>query len=169
MQINVEVSDVTLASVVSDGDDYRPTETIADIVAEKLLREFTSAERDVYGELRRRVAEIRDEEIRAALVPALTDALNASVRRTNTYGEPTGPEVTMREVITDEAKKMLTARSDYGRGETFTQKVIKDAVGSALRNELAAVINEEKAKVVAAVRAQAATIIADAVKRGIGG
>ena len=67
-----------------------------------------------------------------------------------------------------EAKKLFTERADYGRGSTLAQRIVAEAIGSAFTRELAAAIADEKAKVVAAVRAKAAELIADAVKQGVG-
>ncbi len=169
MQIEINVSDVTLDSIVHDGDgEYARTERLADIVADRMVQRFIGDHSDEYQAMAREVYRVRESVIRELVTPVITEAIEKSVQKTNTYGEPIGPAVSLREVIVDEAKKMLSTRGDYGRGDSLVQKVIKDAVGSALRNELATVLKEEKDKVVAAVRAQAATLIADAVAKGVG-
>jgi hypothetical protein len=76
----------------------------------------------------------------------------------------------MRELILAEVEKFMSAPADrhYRDKGTVLEKYVRDEVQTTLKKELADALAEEKAKVVAAVRASAADLIADAVKRGIG-
>lgn len=182
MHINVTVDDldgVDLNTVIGDeiayydpesGETERRPRTLGDLVAEKLADKIYAEvgyERRV--ELSQQASRERTQIIRAKVEPIIERALAGPIRLTNTYGEPTGPETTLNALVIEEAKKAIAGgRNDYGRGDTLAQRVVKDAVGAALTKELAGVLAEEKAKVVAAVRAKAAELIADAVKQGIG-
>lgn len=141
--------------------------TLGERIAELIMAKLTKDE--LFGKARERYLKIRDEEIRAAVKPIVAGALAGTIRLTNSYGEPTGPETTLNALVIEEAKKVIGGgRTDYGRGDTLAQRVVKDAVGAALTKELNAVLADEKAKVVAAVRASAADLIADAIKKGLG-
>lgn len=179
MQINVTVEDiesVDLATPIethsrydADGEreDYQVTigHLIAEMVTKKLSKD------DSWGGIKKRFLDIRDEEIREAVKPIVTEAIGAPIQKTNTYGEATGPATSIRELIIAEATNLLGRKVDDGyrsNGETVLQKFVREQITAAFAKELAGVVAEEKAKVVAAVRAKAADLIADAVKQGIG-
>lgn len=146
--------------------EHRPR-TLGDLVAQKLADKMW-AECDRY-DIAKQARARRDEVIREKVEPIIEQALTGSIRLTNSYGEPAGPETTLNALIVEEAKKVVAgSRSDYGRGDTLAQRIVKDAVGAAFIKELGSVVAEEKAKVIAAVRAKAADLIADAVKQGVG-
>ena len=176
MNINVSVDNIDLTSVVGDVrqyDDDRDeyvTEgrTLGDLVAEKVAKSVR--ESDAYPGLKKRVADIREEEIRALVAPDIEAAMTEPIRKTNHYGKVTGQTTTMRELILDEAQKFMAKPADtYNRDRgTVLQKWVRDAVETTIKTELAEVLKDEKAKVVAAVRAKAADLIAQAVKEGIG-
>jgi hypothetical protein len=166
MNIEVTVSEVDLGAVIES--DYEGRTTLADRVTADLVAQFMKT--DSWPSLRERVTQIRDEEIRSLVVPAIREAFEQPISLTNTYGEATGKVATLREVIVAEARKVFTGRdrsSSYG-DESIARKIIREEVGAAFKNELSAVIKEEREKVVAAVRAQAAELIADAVAKGVG-
>lgn len=176
MQITVNVDQVDLTSVVGDvrryDDDAEEyvTEgrTLGDLIAERVAKSIR--ESDAYPGLKKRVADIREEEIRARVAPDIEAAMAAPIRQTNRYGEPTGQATTMRELILEEARKFMERPVDqYSRDKgTVLQKWLRDAVEKTIKTELAEVLVDEKAKVVAAVRAKAADLIATAVKEGVG-
>ncbi len=166
MHIDVTVTDVDLASVINPGDDYSRSRTLADAVVAKVVADFHRTEDG--RDLARRVAAIRDEEIRAVIRPIILDAVAAPVQQTNGFGEVTGQTTTLTMLIMQQVQTALGERSDYGRGPTDLQKLVATEVDKAIRAELAETIKEEKAKVVAAVRAKAADLIATAVREGVG-
>lgn len=178
MQINVKVEDiesVDLATPIEtryrydeDGDRESYEVTIGHLVADKVFAALKKD--DNWGGVHRKFLEIRDEEIRKAVQPIVTEAIAGPIQKTNNYGEPTGQSTTVRELVMAEASALLTRSADsYGRGsETVLQKFVREQIAAAFTKELAAVVAEEKAKVVAAVRAKAAELIADAVKQGVG-
>lgn len=178
MQINVSVEDIESIDLTTpietrtrhdeEGDPEEYEVTLGHLIADKVTAALKKD--DSWGGIKKRFLEIRDEEIREAVKPIVKDAIERPIVKTNTYGEPTGTTTTLTEVIVAEANKLLSERDGYGghRGATFTQKIANEAVGRAFESELAKVLADEKAKVVAAVRAKAADLIADAVKQGVG-
>lgn len=169
MQINVTVEGieaVDLNTPVVNVESDEPV-TLADVIADRAVRSLVYEDgRD----LRRRITEIRDEEIRAAALPMVTAAIEAGIQQTNRWGEPDGQPTSLRELILKEAKDLISRPADnYDRKKgTVLEKVVREAVDRTIRAELGAVLAEEKAKVVAAVQAQAAELIAEAVKKGLG-
>lgn len=178
MQINVTVDGldgIDLTTVIGDEIAYYNSETerteysprtLGDLVAEKLADKMWN-ETDRYSIAKQAMAR-RDEVIREKVEPIITEALTGTFRLTNTYGEPTGKETTLTALIVDEAKKVIGGgRDNYGRGSTLAQRIIREEVDAQLKNELSKAVAAEKEKVIAAVRAKAADLIADAVKQGI--
>lgn len=179
MNINVTVDGldaIDLSTVIGDEiayynpeteeEEHRPR-TLGDLVAEKLADKLWG-EMDRYS-IAKEILAKQSEVIREKVTPVIERALTGPIRLTNSYGEPSGPETTLNALIVAEAKKVIGGdRKDYGRGDTLVQRVVKDAVGAALNGELGKVVADEKAKVVAAVRAKAADLIAEAVKQGVG-
>lgn len=177
LQINVTVDGVDgidLATVVGTRSRYdhdieetvSEDLTLGDEVAKRITKLLTKD--DAWDGLRKRFLAIRDEEIRAAIKPIVEEAVIGAIELTNGYGERSGQTTTIRELVMAEAKKQFTERSDYGRGSTLAQRIVTEQTNQAFARELLAEITEEKAKVVAAVRAKAADLIATAVKEGVG-
>ncbi len=175
LNVTIDGADgIDLTTVVATRDRYdhdleeSVTEdvTLGVEVAKRLTALLTKD--DAYDALRRKFLAVRDEEIRAAVKPLVEDALTAAIEQTNTYGERTGKTTTIRELVMTEAKKVMTERGDYGRGQTVAQRIVAEAVGQAFKNELAKEIVAEREKVAAAVRAKASELIAEAVTKGVG-
>lgn len=175
IKVDVQVGDVDLTTVIGERSRYdhdaeeRVAEpvTLGDAVAARITAKLTAEEH--YGVLRNKVVAMRDEEIRAQLAPIVATAIESNVQRTNTYGQAVGEPTTLTTLIIDEVKTYLSRTDGYGdRATNVLQKTIREAVDKAIRTELAAVIADEKARVVTAVRAKAAELIAQAVKEGIG-
>lgn len=128
-------------------------------------RHFTKLGHELRAEIS---AAIRDE-VQRAVAPAVKAALAEGVQRTDTYGAPTGPKVTLRQVIVDEAVKALArkveVRDNYGRSESVIQQVVRDEVQRAVADDLKGVIKVEREKVKAAVRGKAAEILTESVQR----
>jgi hypothetical protein len=180
IQVSVDGLDaVDLTTVIGDeiayydpetGETEHRPRTLGDLVAEKLADKiYSSLTYEARHEMTKRADRERLAIIKAKVEPIIEAAISGPIRLTNSFGEPTGPETTLNALIVDEAKKAIGGgRTDYGRGDTLAQRVIKEAVGAALAKELSAAVAAEKEKVVAAVRAKAADLIADAVKQGVG-
>lgn len=176
MEIKIAVESVDLTSVIGEWREYdvegdyvgTGEKTLGDAVAAQIAADLKRDEG--YSTLRRRVMELRDQEIRTQIAPIVAKAIEDPVQRTNEYGRPVGEPTTLTELIVKEVHAYLTRRSDQYRSgsQTVVEKFVADAVDKVVKRELAEVIVEEKAKVVAAVRAKAAELIAQAVKEGVG-
>lgn len=168
--LNIQITDLSLETIV--GAEYDGALTLADLIVNaavtRLMKDGEYSE--IQGGLRKRVGQIRDEEIRAFVKTELVGAMAAPIYRTNAYGERSGQETTLRELIVEHAKDFFTKKTgDYNRPQyTAAERVVTAAVEKELTKELAAAIADEKAKVVAAIRAKAADLIAQAVKEGVG-
>jgi hypothetical protein len=171
--LNIEINGLALDTVVGAGYNDEPITLLDAIINAAVVRLSKEDEyREVHGGLRKRVAAIRDEEIRALVKPELEAAMTAPITPTNHWGEPTtGKTTTLRELIVAHATKFFTEKTDEGYNRpqsTAAQRVVAEAVEKELTAELRAAVADEKAKVVAAVRAKAAELIATAVKEGVG-
>ena len=82
MNITVQVDDVTLDSLIHGASEYGKGSTIGDEVASLALQRLLT-DRDGWNSVASRVQAIRDEEIREAVRPLITDALTRPFRKTN--------------------------------------------------------------------------------------
>lgn len=154
MDITVNVENIDLSDYIEshrdDEGDRVPAGTLGDVIARQLVEKFSRS--DLYDGLRERVQKIRDEEIRAQLAPAIAEALANPIRRTNSWGETTGEETTLREVIVAEARKWLNSKKDdgYGRATNATniQVMIRKAVEDAFQAEIADAVKQAREAVV---------------------
>lgn len=153
-----------------DGDGHREPRLLADALVDELARRAIVGKDEGWESLRRRVESIRTEMIRERVAVEIEAAMTSPYPVTNQYGEFRGGTTTLREEIVrlvGEALRMDRSNA-YSRQPTKAEAVIREAVDQAMAKELAAVVADEKAKVVAAVRAKAAELIATAVKEGVG-
>jgi hypothetical protein len=176
MNITVTVDEITLDTIVAqtfeydeDGDPIATGGTsVAQLVADRIVKQVIG-DTDRYPSLKERVTQIRDEEIRAAIRPAVQEAISRPIKRTNSYGEPTGPETTLSEVITDEARKYLASYPDsYNRDKgTVLQQTIRAAVKKAFDTEIADVVKKVRADVAAQIGATASEQITAAAMKAL--
>lgn len=166
MEIKIVVPEVTLSSVVGDivrvdedGDEYVAGQaTVADKVA--LLIKDAVVKSPEYTSLRERVTEIRNHEIREAVKPLIREALERPIRKTNYYGEATGQQTTLAEIIMEEAKKIFTEVKDsYRDKRPFIRAVVADEVQKAFQKD----IQEQVQKARQAIAAQLGTTLSEEV------
>lgn len=174
MDIKVEVGSVDLTTQIGEhytqvGEDDWATRpmTLGARVAQLLADEVMKG--DDWRDLRRQVTDLRAEEVKRQLVPIVSDALAEQIQKTDSYGHPTGKPVHMAELVVQEVHKWLRdSNSNSYSGPSNLTQLVRTEVDRALKQELGTAIADEKAKVIAAVRASAADLIADAVRKGIG-
>ncbi len=165
----------TTTHIDYDGDPYTTTETVdmkrdlasmvAQILADRLHREMIPVVRDA-------VKEAAQERV-AAIV---ADAMAQGFRKTNTYGEPTGEPITMREMVIGEVKGQMERRvtrngnaaERYDSGALpYVQYVAAKAAQEALNGELkaaaTAAVDEVKGSVKALVAEELGAKIAKIV------
>jgi len=168
MNITVKVDDVTLDTIAREayGEDDPATIRIRDLVAREIVDRLAQ-DRDRWYELSRTVTEIKREVIREAVRPAVEQAIAEPIQKTSVYGDPVGGPVTLREVIVDEARKVINAKdpNDY-RGDkgTFLVRVVREEVSNALRAEIADAVKEAKARVADEIGSQVAQAVTNAMK-----
>lgn len=120
----------------------------------------TRIQRDVAEGVRERVNAIIDEEAQRVI----RETIAAGVPKTNTYGEPTGQVVSLREEIVRVATEAMTKkRGGYSDEKTIITEVIRAEVGAALTRELKDAVTAAKAEVSAAVKSSAAEVITQTI------
>lgn len=156
MKIEVTVDAITLDTLIADSFSYDGdgelvpdggTRTLADLVAEKITDRLTADDR--YNSLRKAVLRIRDEEIRTAVQPLIQEALTRPIQRTNTWGEATGQQTTLSEIIRDEARKLFepSGHSSYDRKPPYITQVVNTEVQKAFAEDIAAYVKKARAHV----------------------
>lgn len=157
-------------------DDYAPIETtletlVLDLAARKVA-DMSTRDRELTTEIRSRVAQLRDDEIRAHVRPLIEEALTRSLQRTNSFGEPAGEETTLRDLILAEVgaevKRLASVKTDRyaARSDARTplQEMIEKEVGAAFAKDVRAELDKAKAEILAAVRAKGAAVLAQTVQ-----
>lgn len=176
MNIEVKVGEVDLSTVIgehrvydADRDEYPAGPmTVADAIVIELVDRLVRT--DSYTSLRARVSATRDEVIRELITPIIEEAIATPIQPTNGYGEPKGEPQTLTSLIMAEVRDYLKRETgDYQRRTTVVAKFVKDATEKVVNTELAAVIVEEKTKAVEVVRGHVAEILAETMKKGLGG
>jgi hypothetical protein len=167
MNITVQIDDISLDTMVGqvlsfdeEGEPFPVGEkTLAHLVAEMVLDRVVTSKR--WGELAEQVTKIRAEEIRKAVLPQIEEALSTPFRQTNSWGEPTGAETTLRQLVVEEARKAVNAPADkWARDKgTFLTQAVAAEVKKALSAEIASAVKS--------AREQVADQIGEAVKAGM--
>lgn len=149
----------------ADGEPTSEPQTIETVIldraAELVAQQAVNAEKQGYDSLRTRVGRITNEQILSRVVPLVDEAMATPFRRTNSYGEPTGPETTLRDEVVRVAQEYLTKPGDaYNRDKgTAVQQFIAGEVKKAIDAELKEALTAAKAEVAAAVKSHAATML----------
>jgi hypothetical protein len=173
VNITVKIDDISLDTIVGDvlafdeeGEQYKTGErTVADLVAAMVTDRVTQDGR--WPALTERVCRIRDEEIREAVRPQITEALTRPVRQHTLYGEAHGPETTLSALIAEEARAMLTKPADqYNRdGRTIVGKMVADEVARAFKAEVADAVKQARSLVADEIGSQVADAVKQAMRR----
>lgn len=149
-------------------------EAVAAAAARQLLHYYVADEagdsRRVPTDLERRIrdevlAKI-EEEARAAAPDVVRELLEQGVRRTNTWGDPSGELVSLKTVIAEEVRKELTVSSGH-RADTALSKLLKEEVERELKGELKGAVEEAKAVVVRAVGKEAREALEGALRKSM--
>lgn len=169
MNITVQVDEVSLASAIREGyDDDGPTlRTIGDEVASLLVQRIVR-DNDVWPPFREAVTQIRDDLIREAVAPLIAEALGRPIVKTTPYGDPVpgAAGTTLAEIITDEARKALTAAT----GDSYTRDrdpLVRKLVAAEVQAAFSSVIADEVAKARDMVGDEIGEKVAAAVKAGM--
>ena len=171
MNITVKVDDISLATIVDhayryDDEDGPHDRTIGHLVAEMIVDRLVQ-DRDRWHELRSTVTDIKREVIREAVRPMIEQAIAEPIKKTTVYGDPISGPSTLREVIVDEAMKVINSKdpNDYRDDKgTFLVRVVREEVSNALRAEIAAEVAKAKAAVADEIGRQVAAHVTNAMK-----
>ncbi|MFJ7417934.1 hypothetical protein ACIQXD_04895 [Streptomyces uncialis] len=175
MNITIQVDEITLSTIVGDvigidedGDTIvEGQRTVADLVAQQVMERVVRD--DQYPNLRQRVTDIRDEEIREAVRPTIEAAITRPIHKTNGYGERTGEQTTLSELIAGEARKMLAEpveRYNPAKG-TQLQQMIRDEVKRTFQQEIADTVAAARDAVMGELGADIARQVTAAVTAGL--
>lgn len=124
---------------------------------------------DSYRDAVREARDAANEAVKAEAAALVKRALAEGVQRTNTWGEPQGEKVTLRDLILDEIRKYLDEKpprpgySERERPGGFVE-LLRHEVAAGMQRELAEEIKAARAQVAAKVRERAAELIGDVVK-----
>lgn len=176
--INVEISNVTLETLVGETVEYDeygdPSPTggvlVADLVADRLVKEVIRSED--YPNFKGRVLQLRDEMVRERLAPEIEKALTGPIQTVNQWGEPNGKVTDLRELIMEEAKKLFQdpKRDAYSRQKpSWITELIESQVKAAFVAEVAALVAEAKKAVSAEVGKTVADQIGATVAKALAG
>lgn len=160
MDINVTLDKASLDTVIDqvtgldeDGDEYEIGgvtlgDAVAGLIAARLLKESEYARG-----LREQVSEIREDEIRQAIRPRVEAALNQPIAQTNRYGERTGKDLTLLELVVEQIGAVLNEKADRHRSEgtTVLQKAIRAEVEKTLKDEITSAVTAVRAALVGEV------------------
>lgn len=176
MNITVKVDDVTLGTVIDeavtgwDGEDApyekRAPVTIASLVAAQIVDRLAQ-DRERWYELSRTVTDIKREVIREAVLPMVEQAIAEPLQKTSAYGDVIGGTTTLREVIVDEARKLLNKRADdypSNSGKTILQKIVAEQVQAAFAGEIKDAVKQARASVADEIGKQVASAVTAAMK-----
>lgn len=147
-----------------EGEPREGPTTLADVVIELAARQLVERSG-------RDAASMASDEMRAAirerLGPIVDAALAAPLQRTNEYGAPRGEPTTIHEEVVRLTHEHLTKHSrSYGRESlTVVQDFIRTEVEKAIKADLAETMTKARNEVMAAVRGNAAKLIAESVER----
>lgn len=175
MNITIQVDEISLSTAVADvigydKDDGAPHKagerTVGDVVAEKIVDRIIETGDDHWQMLRERVRDIRAEMIREAVRPSIEEAISAPLRKTDGFGEPMGGPTTLKQIIVDEARKMLSkpASTDYRSSQTVVQKIVAEEVKQAFVAEIKDAVKQAREQVAGEIGQQVASAVSAAMK-----
>lgn len=171
MDIKVTVENIDLGDYIDghrdEDGDYIPGGTLADAIVRQLVDKHSRS--DAWKGIAERVQAIRDDEIRTQLAPVIAEALTKPIQTTNAYGERTGTETTLRELIAAEARRYLNEPSDrYNTDRTSRLQVeVRKAVAEAFKDEVAGAVQEVRDAVAEAVGGNFTEMVSAAVSQAL--
>lgn len=173
--INSDALDVSfpLDQRISEDPEGRPITLIEAIVRDAGNQLFKAVTHDEqYPTLRKRVLEIRDEEIRERIREQIEEAWHKTLQPTDEFGHPTGEPTTLERLIREKADKSLQVRGKDRRGSfSHERSVMEDVLASeverTVRKELEGELKQAKEQVMQAVRDEGADLLRKAVEQSV--
>lgn len=153
--------------VIDLGETWADEQSASDAIVEEAARRVL-AQRDLSEDVRRRLKQITDEEIRAAVQPMLVQALEEGIQPTDGFGSPRGEPTTLRDMIVKEVRRDLSASrsspASSGR-RTLLEEIVSREVERAVGNDLRQAMDEARKQVRAAVEQKGAEVLAQTIER----
>jgi hypothetical protein len=149
--------------IVLEGGNWAETR-FAEVIADRLYHQLHEQVEQKAAEridlaIDHAVKRVGEDIIRDAIKTAIADGWP----KTNQYGEPTGPTITLKTRISD----MLESRSGYDR-ERHIDKLVKTEVEEALRKEFAKEFEEARKRVRTLLDGALNEKLAQALREGLG-
>jgi hypothetical protein len=168
MKITIDLAETGYPMGYDGDDESYPTGTIQEaILAEVALQvraKIGDVERLAIGEIHKEIREARLDVIRDRLDEEIVTALAEPIRKTNIYGEPTGPETTLKQLVIEEVKSYLEEKVGIdgysGRDRvTRVQKFVQEEVDKVITRELRAEMAKAKEAAVEVVRGAVTDVV----------
>lgn len=162
----ITLSIADLARHLVPGYDSEYQETVGVPALDALLKAVAQMiAKDIRKSLVDKASLEAEAQVRSEVERIVVDTLTGAVAVTDPYGR-SQPGRTIQDTIADEVKKWSGIKDSYGNRETNMAKFIRETVDRAMKEELKAVLDEERQRFREAVRQiAAATLADDAAKR----
>jgi hypothetical protein len=172
MDIKVTVEQPDLTTVIGtyyDGNDEQHGRTLGDAVAHEVYRQLSGAEnKDWWNSLKQQVHEQRAAIIREEVMPIVLEAIRGPIPRTNTYGEVTGQTTTLRELIMEEVKRIVTHKAQsMGSGSQLTllQALVRVEVAETFKKDVVTEVAAAKRMVADEIGATVAAAVREGLRK----
>lgn len=170
--ISIDVGDALRAEL----DAPELMDRIVEAAARQALRTLTAPgpegeQSEVPTDLGRRIEDTIRDEIReqaAAAAPKVAEQiLDEGVQRVDRWGSATGEPTPLRNIVAEQVRATLADGQTGQRGPGVLALMIEREVSQQVRGELQGALDEAKAKVAAAVGAEAVTALKEAIGRSM--
>jgi hypothetical protein len=170
MKITIDLAETGYPMEKWSGDPDEspsPTGTIQEAivaeVAQQVRIEIGDVERLAIAEVHKEIRETRLDVIRDRLDEEIATALAEPIRKTNIYGEPTGPETTLKQLVIEEVRDYLEEkvgdRYSSSNRVTRAQQFIQEEVDKVVTRELRAEMAKAKEAAVEVVRGAVTDVV----------
>lgn len=148
---------------VNLGEEFSDEGTLGEALLDRAANKLVSG--TARDDLRRRIEQIRDDEIREQLRPTIAAALDAPVQLFNEYGSPKGDPITLRDLILERGTALFKVKAGgYGNKSPLDQ-FITEEIDRQFKNELNTAMKQAREQVLAAVREQGAAVVQETISR----
>lgn len=184
LQIDLDLDSFLVAYCGTDpetGYDLTEPQTLESIVIDQAAKTVAATiDRDVRSDIAkeaRSLVETAQREVVNELVTAkVTEAIDTPFRRSTSYGEPQGEPTTFRTIIAESVEKALTetVHNPNGRSSSYDSPrktliawAVDEAVKAQVTKQVTAAVVDAKTDLLAAVKAEAANVLTDALAKAI--
>ena len=165
--ITITLSLDTTVGRVYNGEDEDAPLSLGEALLDRLERRLVAS---FQAQANQMLSTALAQQVKAKAVELVEEAVNAPIRKTNSWGEATGVETSLRQMLHDEVQSLLTKQSQgYGSrdSKTFIQTLVGSQASVMLEKEFQVALNEGKEQVLAAVKNRAAEVISESLRRAV--